>query len=488
MTITPSKFQQDIFSHVADSPNNLVVFAGAGAAKTTTQLMSLNYVDQSLDVALVSFGKDIQTATQSKLLSMGRDDVESRTYHSLGNANIRRCSLYKSASLDGDKAVQMITRQLLNDNTKMKFLAYAASKIWDMARYNLVDDYSDQTLYNLAIVYDIDLYDETDSSKRQQIFDMVRWLNKEWLNNTKQIDFVDMIWLPLVDDRISIKKFDVLMADEVQDTNAAELELLLASVGTKFVGVGDKNQAIFAFAGAGSDSMDIITQRTNADVLPLSISYRCTKAVKELVNHKFPHIEFDVPEWAKDGAILEQYYSSLVDILTPQDMVLCRVNADLVQLAFELIRAGKKATVRGRDIGKGLVKLIEQQRAYDLKDLERRLNSWKVRQLEKVYAADKPNKAHEITDKYDTIMAISDRVETVEELIRTINTLFSDDKEGIQGTSIHKAKGLEAERTVILRPDLMPHPMAKTPVAKQQEINLEYVAITRSKGDVIIVQ
>ena len=48
-------------------------------------------------------------------------------------------------------------------------------------------------------------------------------------------------------------------------------------------------------------------------------------------------------------------------------------------------------------------------------------------------------------------------------------------------STIHKAKGLEKDNIWILRPELMPHPMAKSAADKQQEINLCYVAITRAK-------
>ena len=48
-------------------------------------------------------------------------------------------------------------------------------------------------------------------------------------------------------------------------------------------------------------------------------------------------------------------------------------------------------------------------------------------------------------------------------------------------SSVHRAKGREAEHVVILEPDLLPHAMARTDEAVQQELNLAYVAATRSK-------
>lgn len=54
-------------------------------------------------------------------------------------------------------------------------------------------------------------------------------------------------------------------------------------------------------------------------------------------------------------------------------------------------------------------------------------------------------------------------------------------------STIHKAKGLEAERVFILKPDLMPHPKAKRGWEIDQENNLRYVAITRSKRELYLV-
>jgi hypothetical protein len=60
--------------------------------------------------------------------------------------------------------------------------------------------------------------------------------------------------------------------------------------------------------------------------------------------------------------------------------------------------------------------------------------------------------------------------------------------EGTKLTSIHRAKGLEASRVLLLRPEKLPHPMAKTKWAKEQEMNLKYVAITRAIDEFVYVR
>ena len=65
-----------------------------------------------------------------------------------------------------------------------------------------------------------------------------------------------------------------------------------------------------------------------------------------------------------------------------------------------------------------------------------------------------------------------------------IKTIFTDEIQGIVLSTVHKIKGLEADRVFIIRPDLLPMQTAK-PWQYAQEKNLEYVAITRSRLELI---
>ena len=54
-------------------------------------------------------------------------------------------------------------------------------------------------------------------------------------------------------------------------------------------------------------------------------------------------------------------------------------------------------------------------------------------------------------------------------------------------TTAHKSKGLEFSRVYILRHDLFPHKKAKRPKDLQQEANSKYVAYTRAKDELHIL-
>ncbi|KKK54829.1 hypothetical protein LCGC14_3080770, partial [marine sediment metagenome] len=86
------------------------------------------------------------------------------------------------------------------------------------------------------------------------------------------------------------------------------------------------------------------------------------------------------------------------------------------------------------------------------------------------------------------VIALADGCDEVHEIEIRIKTIFSDHSEGVVFSSIHKAKGLEAKRVYILEPGLMPHPMAKKSWEMTQEINIKYVAYTRSLDTLVFVK
>jgi len=166
-------------------------------------------------------------------------------------------------------------------------------------------------------------------------------------------------------------------------------------------------------------------------------------------------------------------------------MVLCRTNAPLVPPALDLIRQGIKAVIIGRDIGRNLMALMRKvqktAKVYDLHETLWELQQYADREVSKLYMADKAMRAQSLRDRVDTVLALSDGCQSIGDLQSKINLVFSDDKQGIAFSTVHKAKGLEAARVFILHPEMMPYPKAKKPWEVQQEHNIEYVAKTRSK-------
>jgi superfamily I DNA/RNA helicase len=156
-------------------------------------------------------------------------------------------------------------------------------------------------------------------------------------------------------------------------------------------------------------------------------------------------------------------------------------------VAFSLIRKGIKATIKGRDIGRSLVTLIKKQHVNEVPELFKSLESFRDKQYAKFIAQDKPHKILQLDDQIATLDVISEGAVNVHEVMTRCETIFSDARSAVTLSSIHKAKGLEADNVYILRPDLLPHPKAKKPEQQVQESNLEYVAITRPKQNLMFV-
>jgi superfamily I DNA/RNA helicase len=92
-----------------------------------------------------------------------------------------------------------------------------------------------------------------------------------------------------------------------------------------------------------------------------------------------------------------------------------------------------------------------------------------------------------VEDKRDTIFAIAKEVHSLEDLKQKIASIFADTIPDITFSSVHKAKGLEADNVFIINRELMPHPKAKLDWEKIQEQNIMYVAFTRAKNSLTFV-
>ena len=517
---------------------HLIVEARAGTGKTTTLISSLknlkgetpSITPSALQVAIwdaialsanarticfVAFNKSIASELERKVPA----GCEAMTMHSMGYRAVRAAwNLQK-----GSKAIQQYkVRNIIETITKRSWskletvspgLGPATEKLVSLCKSNLVGDYikeeyhvESHELDALASHYDVDLQNEA-----SKVFELVPQVLTECADIGKHacIDFDDMIWLPIVHD-LNIFTYDLLLVDESQDLNPCQQELAIKA-GDRLILVGDPKQAIYGFAGADAKSIENMFNRLRAttrgcDRLPLNITYRCGKAIVKHVNRLVPDLvahDNNPAGWIgeanfrKDGENDESYH----DLVEPGDMILCRVNAPLVSECFKFLKAGRRANIQGRDIGAGLLKLIERltkgfesdDDAEEMRDLKINLEQWHDHEVElemlKKFASE--SKIIALGDKYDCLCCFCDECDSVDDLKRKINSVFTNDanQSAILLSSGHKAKGLEAERVFILEPDgaTCPHPMARSAWQMDQEWNLRYVMETRAIEDLYFV-
>jgi len=309
------------------------------------------------------------------------------------------------------------------------------------------------------------------------------------------VDWTDRLTLPLEWDLIR-PDFDTVMLDEAQDVNVPQREIALR-LGQQLVIVGDPQQTIFLFTGARQDSLQTFGDHLQAEVRPLSVTFRCPVKHVALAQRFAPDME--AAPGALDGEVVHIEHEDLPDFVGPGDLVLSRLNGPLMSLAFRLARAGVPVTVRGRELVPRMIR--ELQVALSEPELpwkkEARFSRQQAeaavkRTLEELRADEDPRKLIANDVRADALecalLAVKDtlpgqRFITLHDVQATAEALFADYPPSVAVvlSTVHRAKGLEARRVIIAKPHLMPQPHGNP----DEEDNIIFVALTRSKHTLV---
>ena len=488
----PSQYQKAIFDYIQHEKGNLVVEAAAGSGKTYTLVKALSLIPQDKRVLMTAFNKDIVKELTKKVKEF--PNVEVRTLHGLGMILTTRGLRIGGMKPEGYKYNQLIynhwqdlTKTNINKlsrNARKSFVENT-KKLVDFGRFYLATTRSE--MIELMTKYDIPcVADEVDVALKVMAIGG---------KNLDSIDYTDMIWMPHIYDlHLQECEYDFIMVDECQDLNVAERNLVLRCLkeGGRLIAVGDSNQCIYGFSGSDPDSFKAIQSIPNTVSMPLSISYRCPESVVKFAQNLVPSIE--AKQGAEEGVILD---CVSLDDVHDGDMVLCRNNAPLLQVYCKLLEQGKRAYIRGSDVGKNLQNIvIGTHKDYLHTNLKR--DGVFIRLYEDLFNSRKAimeryGISQEDAMKHETIQAKLDMIRalevlgadltTTEELTKKIEDIFpkNDKGEGIMLSTVHKAKGLEADNVFIACASLMPSKSALDEWQVQQERNLMYVAYTRAK-------
>ena len=477
-----SEFQKAIFDCISKTNNNLLINAKAGSGKTTTIVRSLKLIPENQLTIFLAFNKDIVTELKTRTPK----HVYVATLHSWGWAEIKY-RYGKNVILDKHKISKIIQRVIPTwgiEENEIESYANRVEQIVDMMRFAMPT--SREHVVELCEKYEIELLNgEIDRAKEVLLIARA---------DTKTFDFVDQIYFPAWNPTFKCRKFKYVFIDECQDLNAMQHALLKRLVdpnGGRLVAVGDPNQSIYGFAGADVESFDKLrTLLPNTVELPLSFSYRCGRTIIEHSQQIVPTI---LPSpTASEGCVREGSYKEVKD----GDFVLCRNTRPLVSLCLKYIAEGRKATIKGGDIGKNLINMIKKSKAQTQEPLFNALEKERVKLVEKTKKmypfkdAEKIPTVVNMTDKIDALKSIglSCKTKSTSEMISVIEGIFADDNtSGIVLSTMHKSKGLEADNVFIIEAQLIPAVYATQEWQRVQESNLEYVARTRAKKNLIYV-
>lgn len=478
----PTPEQQAIFDEVANGWRHVIVEALAGTGKTTTIKEAAQRLPSDLRALYLVFNKRNAEEAAGKMPY----HVQVSTFNAFGH---KLCGEYFRTRRVDKWKVRNILEPLVGTRVGGKKFAktdmFAWEKLISLCRGHAKLDVEAAVAAVPALCdkYDLDVPE-----------DLGMWggYYGTVIGDVASRDFDDQVFMP-IKHRLPMPKYDVVFVDESQDLNPIKIEIVRA-LGTRTVVVGDKNQAIYGFAGADTAAIATLGEMLSGLVppgangatasfvtrLPLTINYRCGRAIIAAAQPYMPGLR--AWDGAAEGSVVEVGKERMREDVTEGDFVIGRCTAPLVVECLKAISAGKRAKVLGREIGEGLLRLVGGCESWD--DFSGKVN----KEVRRATEAGRSGKVEMLCEQMETVEAVLDFVGEWSAVRGRLESIFSDDAEA--GTVVcltaHKAKGLEADTVWLLR-EKFPHPRAETDWQREQESNLMGVAITRARKKLFFV-
>lgn len=484
--------QKAIFQLVKEGEKNIAIEACAGGAKTTTIIEAMNYLPSNKRAIFVAFNKSIADTLGSKV----PENATAATLHSVAYQAMKQLGWSK---VNARKTSNILQYELINQNDEEQVKWFWDNqkdicRLISIAKGSL-RTYTQEELFTAA--YDMGV----EPSFYLDSFLYPAYEKSCFFKAGEKghciIDYDDMLRIPLLQE-CNFPTYDYVFIDEAQDLNEIQrliCERLLAA-GGRLVAVGDRKQAIYGFRGADYNSFDLMKEHFSCISMPLDTSYRCSKAVVGEANKLYTDI-YALPT-ATEGEVGMMPEYSLPIEARAGDMVLCRLNYPLISQAMSCIAQGKPVAVISSDLPATVLKYGKQCIRWGRSNYNKLTDALHSDLIDKYFKSllTEPNitkgRTAFLLDLKDTMLFLLEPgFTTKEQLEKRLDTMFTPDlpTDGkyIIFSSIHRAKGLEANRVFILSPENLPHYLATTPQELLQEKNLHYVAITRAKKELIYV-
>lgn len=446
-------------------------------------------------IHMTSFTTDAaeQLAERCPTDTLGNSKVTSSSIYGMGYRFAKQCGHAASMDQWGHKYKNLVTEALGKSKWDLKD---EAPGLWDAVhdlqgkvRLELRTSLTEEQVEHYAEHYGIEL-------PERQVERATIALNavlKAGLDKVWQYDFTDMVYIPVVKGLIT-KRYDTLVVDEFQDMGRAQQELCLM-ISRKQILIGDPHQAIYGWAGADNEAFERMqkwlgmTQR-GVKLMTLNQSRRCAKSIVARANQLYPELQplpnapqGDVLEFRSKERFYEEWipkfkenYSS-VALNDRTTMVVCPTNAPLISMMFRLQEEGVKSFVHGKDITANMVEYVSKFN--DISSLRSDL----LDKLERLKGR-KPSKTRDLQiDMNEAIFSMASKCADPATVERSIKNCFSDTPRPgwLKLTTVHKAKGLEADTVVFWEVNKCKNAYSTLPYQRVQDKNVEYVGITRAK-------
>lgn len=468
---TPTDEQLAVIEAATKTKDNLMISALAGAAKTKTLELICARIT-NIPILSLAFNKKIAEEMKRRLPS----HVTCQTMNALGH-RAWGGHLSKRLNLDTSK-MATIMKNLIDDLPKAeKGIAYDLMgdtlKMVAMAKVNGVIPEGSFTNFR-PLVEEEDFFADLEEEPTELQIQLTRDALRESIRQSYDgnIDFADQLYMPTIFGG-QFPQPPLVLVDEAQDLSPLNHHMLHKIVTKRVIVVGDPYQSIYGFRGAVAEGMEQLRRTFSMREFPLTISFRCPKAVVEIARQRAPHMQY--PKTAIDGEVLFLDEHKLEEI-PDGAAIICRNNAPLFSLGFRLIRAGRGISLIGADIGPGLIRVLKKlgEETMTQEAVFAAIAKWEAEAYRKSRA--KGN----LADRAECLRIFAAQGDTLAAAIAYAEHLFKA-QGPIQLLSGHKSKGLEWDTVYHLDQHLIPAIYARTPAALRQEENIRYVINTRAK-------
>jgi len=494
---------------------NLLIEAGAGCAKTTTgKFIATSLPDKTcLSIFFNKKNADEGMAQPDRPSNMFYSTIHSLCYKQVMNAGFK--SKLNNFLLFEDIDTSLLVKLLSNEESYgkgeyQKELNKLQRIVLDCMRWWQQSDASDCFNFVLNLhpanlgfktdfgkttsVEELDLVvitDELDEVRRREyIAKTCEWF---WIEMTKpssnaKITHDTYVKLFQLQSKLFTEVYDasnkmflainLLIADEIQDANGVTLAILANQTHLQRIACGDKNQNLYAWRGAKND----FSSFASWNKATLTESFRFGQSIADIANKvlALPAMETNLKLIGRG-----------TDKGTGQTAILCRTNATVLQIVFQLLLDNKKVACVSK------FKEMESQMYHVFAVLNEQVPKFPVASLKSFDTKDKMWQAiesnTELKQIYKLALMIADAKGGLFTGLKYLKeNLTSQEKADYIVSTIHASKGL-GFTNVVIADDFLPFKETQeeynAAITEMKEdrvlLSMYYVAITRAKENVV---
>lgn len=461
----PTEEQAAILQGVAMTGDNIQVRSFAGTGKTT-MLRMIDSVLPPGPVIYLAFSRDVvkemeegqkngtgfRTTTTPRTLNSLGHRVWAKTVSSITLDTKKTSTLFRECLEDRPKDYQTEAWDVYSEVSTAVGMAKALGYIPE-GKFTHVRPLCDQDTL-------VSRLDEQPSDLVLELLDDVLTLSIKAAYKGF-IDYNDQVYMPAVFGG-TFPQYPTVLIDEEQDLNPVNHRMLDKLAKGRLIGCGDPFQSIYGFRGAVQSGMEKLKEKFSMTEYDLSVSFRCPRAIVENARWRVPHYK-----WIKEGGLVSQLPRLDGSDIPEYAAVICRNNAPLFRLAFDLISHGRSVSVAGSDIGPKLIATLKRLGDDDLprSSVLTEIDLWLESKLRKGSIT--------ANDMAEAMRVFAGYGETLGQAISYAEYLF-EQQGAIKLLTGHKSKGLEFDTVYFLDPQLIKNDT-------EQELNLRYVIQTRAK-------